>query len=78
MRTRLITITAAAAGLALSPAAQAHFVAVTPPGTGDEHRVHVGQAAAAGHTSCAGHLQAAQSEQSGAVRFIGPASCPPR
>lgn len=76
---RILPLTVAAALWALVGAgsASAHFIVVDPPGNGDGTSHHVGQAAAAGHNSCQGHLVASTHEQSGAVTFLGPSVCPP-
>ena len=73
-----IAIAAATAAIAAAPAAHAHGVVVDPRGNGQGTSHHVGQAAAAGHNSCFGHLTAASNEQSAAVTFLGPPACPPR
>ena len=60
--------------------ASAHFLFVSPPGSGDgpSEPHHVGQLGAAGHNSCGGHMTASQREQSAAVAFAGPPACPAR
>ena len=78
MRKR-ITVGAVVATLALGGAgtASAHFLVVTPQGAGSGPgaNVHVGQAPPA-HNSCTGHNTARSSEQSPAVTFLGPPTCP--
>ena len=80
MRRKLAAVLVAASVSVLSvPAAGwAHLLVVSPPGQGDGGAHHVGQAPAAGHNSCFGHMTASGSEQSGAVTFLGPPVCPPR
>lgn len=75
---KLIVALVAAAGLMAAPPASAHFIVVTPPGTGQvtvDH--HVGQWPP-GHNSCFGLSTADSREQSAAVDFLGPprAACP--
>jgi hypothetical protein len=73
-----IAVVVSVRALAHAPTAGAHFVIVDPPGNGGGTTMHVGQATAGGHNSCAGHVAAASHEQSEAVRFLGPPACPPR
>ena len=67
------------AALSGTPAASAHFVQVTPPGTGEMVvSNHVGEFPPE-HNSCFGLSTANLAEQSPAVDFLGPpaSACPP-
>lgn len=69
---------AALAAVAGAPAASAHFVQVTPPGTGETVvSNHVGQLPPE-HNSCYGLSTANLAERSAAVDFLGPppSACP--
>ena len=70
-------VVVAAGALATAGSASAHVLIVTPQGGGGGTVQHVGQAPAAGHNSCFGHMTASQNEQSAAVTFLGPPVCPP-
>ena len=76
---KLVAAVLAVAGLVAAPPASAHFVVVTPPGTGETTvNHHVGQGLPE-HNSCVGLSTADSHEQSTAVNFLGPpaAACPP-
>jgi hypothetical protein len=75
---RLLTAAAAVLSLAYGAgSASAHIIIVNPPGNGIGTVQHVGQTPP-DHNSCEGHATAAGSENSAAVTFLGPPTCPTR